>query len=387
MKPLVVLSIFDGISCGLLALKRAGIPVESYYASEIDKYAMFIAKKNHQEITHIGDVNCVSYKDGVLYTANENFEIGSVDLVLAGFPCQSHSFSGKMKGFEDPRGKLFFELMRIRDEVKVVNPNVKFLFENVVMKKESQDFISSLVGVSPEQINSSYFSAQNRRRLYWFNWNLTTPIVDRNIFLKDIIESDALPLTLTERRTDEARKIRREMRKTGRDFSPRRAKELVARTDGKSNCLTATLSEKEHLVQIDITGGAFRGRYNEDGTISQHLEINDTGRSNTLTSVDKDNVMCIQVGEADVNGHDQLKRVYSIEGKAPTLTAICGGNQEAKIAVDGTLWRKLTPLEYERLQTLNDGYTDGCSDNQRRKMCGNGWNVETVRHILKDGFK
>jgi len=149
-----VLSLFDGMSCGRIALERAGIQVDNYFASEIDKYAMSVSNKNYPEIRQVGDVIVLS-----------GYDLPKIDLLIGGSPCQGFSFAGKGLNFEDPRSKLFFEYVRL---LKECNPKY-FLLENVVMKKEYQDVISKLLGVAPIKINSSLVSAQNRNRLYWTN--------------------------------------------------------------------------------------------------------------------------------------------------------------------------------------------------------------------------
>jgi len=167
-----VLSLFDGCSCGRVALERAGIKVDKYWASEVDKYAIQVSKKNWPDIEHIGDV-C-----GVDATGMD------VDLLIGGSPCQGFSFAGKQLNFDDPRSKLFFEYVRILKECK---PKW-FLLENVKMKKESQDVISEALGVEPVEVNSALVSAQNRKRLYWTNIPFDMP-EDRGIVLKDVLES------------------------------------------------------------------------------------------------------------------------------------------------------------------------------------------------------
>lgn len=168
-----VLSLFDGMSCGQIALERAGIKVNNYFASEIDKYAIKVTKDNYPNTIQLGDVT--------------NVKGGNYNLLIGGSPCQGFSFAGKQLNFNDPRSALFFEYVRILNETRLVNPNVKFLLENVVMKKEYQDVISNLLGVEPIMINSSLVSAQNRKRLYWTNIpNITIP-EDKGIFLKDIL--------------------------------------------------------------------------------------------------------------------------------------------------------------------------------------------------------
>jgi len=173
--------LFDGISCGRLALERAGIKVEKYYASEIDTYALKISKKNYPDNIQLGDIT--KWKDW-------NIDFSEIDLVMGGSPCQGFSFAGKQLNFLDPRSKLFFVFVDILSHIKAKNPNVKFLLENVKMKKEFQKVISERLGVEPVEINSSLVSAQNRRRLYWTNWDFCQP-EDRGILLKDIVHENA----------------------------------------------------------------------------------------------------------------------------------------------------------------------------------------------------
>jgi len=167
-----VLSLFDGISCGQIALERAGIEVENYFASEIDKYAMQITMANYPNTKQLGDVKNV--------TATQ---LPKIDLLIGGSPCQGFSFAGKQLNFEDPRSKLFFEFVRLKNEV---NPTY-WLLENNRMKKEYQDIISNYLGVEPIKINSSLVSAQNRERLYWTNIPNVTQPKDKKIMLSDIV--------------------------------------------------------------------------------------------------------------------------------------------------------------------------------------------------------
>ena len=157
-----VLSLFDGMSCGRIALERAGIKVDKYFAAEIDKYAIQIAKKNYPDTIHLGDVQNIMYP--------ETFDGHKIDLVIGGSPCQGFSFAGKNLNFDDPRSKLFFEYARI---VKECKPKY-FLLENVRMKQESQDVITEILGVEPVLINSDLFTQQNRERLYWTNIKINT---------------------------------------------------------------------------------------------------------------------------------------------------------------------------------------------------------------------
>jgi DNA-cytosine methyltransferase len=296
-----VLSLFDGMSCGQIALQKAGIKVDNYFASEIDKYAIEVTKKNYPNTVHLGDV-----------TQWREWDLPQIDLLIGGSPCQGFSFAGKQLNFDDPRSKLFFEYVGLLESKK---PKY-FLLENVRMKKESQDVISKYLGVEPIKINSASLSAQNRERLYWTNIPGVQQPEDKGILLKDIIESGFVD----------------------RD---------------KSFCLDAN--------------------YFKGGNLKSYFEKN---RRQLVFN------RCIQVGEADLKGHDSIKRVYSVEGKAPTLTTMGGGHREPKIAISETEWRKLTPLECERLQTVPEGYTEGVSNTQRYKMLGNGWTVDVIAHIF-----
>jgi DNA (cytosine-5)-methyltransferase 3A len=310
MKEINVLSLFDGMSCGQIALERAGIKVGKYFASEIDKHAIKVAQKNYPDTIHLGNVEFVT----------KEMINNPIDLLIGGSPCQGFSLAGKQLNFEDPRSKLFFEYVRLLKELK---PKYFFL-ENVRMKQESQDIISEYLGVQPVIINSSLVSAQNRVRLYWTNIEGVGELEDKGVMLKDIL------------------------------------------VDG-SNQIVAS-----------------RGRYNSDGSTTQRFEERKDSKSNALTTVGKDNlVRCIQVGRAEIKGHDLIKRVYSVEGKCPAITAASGGNQEKKIAINDYEYRNLIPLECERLQTVPDGYTEGVSKTQRYRMLGNGWTVDVISHFFK----
>lgn len=172
-KPLVVLSLFDGISCGLQALKNQGFKVEKYFASEIDQKAIKVSQDNHPEIIRLGNVEKVGFKNGTLFSENGSWDIGRVDLILAGSPCQGFSMAGKQLNFDDPRSKLYFEFKRILDECRgstsVIKTDVDFLLENVNMKKEYIEYIENDLTCWSLKINSRHFSAQNRPRFYWTN--------------------------------------------------------------------------------------------------------------------------------------------------------------------------------------------------------------------------
>jgi len=329
-----VLSLFDGCSGGQLALQRAGIHVDNYYASEIDKYAIKVTQANFPNTIQLGDVTQVKPSErgmGVDYALDYD---PPIDLLMGGSPCQGFSFAGHQLNFDDPRSKLFFDFIRIRDECK---PKY-VLLENVRMAKKSQDVISEYMGFEPQALNSSRVSAQNRYRLYWFGKLVgdsyeqipIPPMINKKIIMQDILEDGYA--------TDE-----------------------MTSQDGKSHCLTARYN------------GAVWWNSIERKQRTMVLKDNPT--------VSKDGL--IRVGTADLKGHDSIKRVYAQEGKAPTLTTMQGGHREPKVATSKDMWRKLTPLECERLQTLPDNYTNHVSNSQRYKMIGNGWTVDVIAHILK----
>lgn len=171
-----VLSVFDGMSCGQLALQRAGIKYKEYYASEIDKHAISVTQHNFPNTKQLGSITELK---------TENLPI--IDLFIGGSPCQSFSSFGNGKGFDGKSG-LFWEYVRVLKELKLKNPNIKFMLENVNMKKEWCDIISNELGVEPIAFNSNLVSAQNRDRLYWTNINFIVP-GDKNILFNDILEN------------------------------------------------------------------------------------------------------------------------------------------------------------------------------------------------------
>jgi DNA (cytosine-5)-methyltransferase 3A len=175
-----VISLFDGISCGLIALERAGFKVNNYYSSEIDKQAISISNNNYPSIKRLGSVENWRGWD---------IDWSKIDLLIGGSPCQGFSSSGKGLNFDDPRSKLFFVFSEILNHIKTQNPNVKFMLENVKMKQEWCNVITEYLGVKYVEINSRYFSAQNRVRYYWCNFEIL-PYMDKGIMLEDIVEDD-----------------------------------------------------------------------------------------------------------------------------------------------------------------------------------------------------
>ena len=558
-----VLSLFDGMSCGRIALDRLGIPVEKYYASEIDKYAMQVSTANYPDIEQVGDICDLDPKD-----------YKDVDLMLAGSPCQGFSFAGKQLAFDDPRSALFFEFIRL---LKAIKPKY-FLLENVRMKKEFLQVISEQVsecypeitfGIEPIFINSSLLSAQSRQRYYWTNIPGIKQPEDKGIVLRDILETetDEQPVKDTERNR---RHYRREDEKSlcmtaniykgagtnGMTLVPQKPIKVgmnvegvpqdnpsefdknldkMTNKEGKAHCLTASytgavawnsiekrqrtmvptnkpikvgmnveeVKVRKHEVDIESLQYVLREMKKESGKTNKQIAAetkmpvtkvehwfrtdssfaipgddiwhrlkdilgiksevfdasimefeyrdgvfestqrvySDEGKSPTLTASNTEQMIETkpkQVGIAvDVNGHDVLKRVYSPDGKSPTVNTCQGGNREPKVVTGGAFrgraydidgkrmdrdgssvanktkqmlelrrdnksnaittvgkdsvvanedltWRKLTPLECERLQTVPDNYTNHVSNTQRYKMLGNGWTVDVICHIFKN---
>ena len=456
------------MSCGQLALQRLGIEVDTYYASEIDKYAIQVTQANFPETIQVGDVcelNAEDYQD--------------VDLILAGSPCQGFSFAGKQLAFDDPRSALFFEFVRLLKEIK---PKY-FLLENVKMKQQFQDVITEQVSacypdfeggdlfgsqIKPILINSALLSAQNRQRLYWTNipnieqpndkgivlrdiledtdsWEEDTPQYLKNNFhgeprgnqVRHIDESKAKTLTasmykgqiqtwikkdketkpkqvgiatdinghdilkrvyspdgksptlntmgggnrepkvaveykaMTEVRTPKANKIRREhKKKTGKDWSPREMRHLVERDDDKMNALTSALT-KQHIVQE-------KKQLIEE----ERIIVDKEKRQLLIAEATKKGYTVIEDGDCfDINfPNSKTRRGRNMKYKCNALTTA----SQNFMRFENLSWRKLTPLECERLQTVPDNYTNHVSNTQRYKMLGNGWTVEVIAHILNN---
>lgn len=185
---ITVLSLFDGMSCGQIALNKIGIKKYKYYASEIKKHAIKCTQYNYPDTVQIGDVTKVSYKEGVLYTENGNFKVGKIDLLLGGSPCQDFSLLKiDGRGLEGNKSKLFYEYLRI---LKEVSPEY-FLLENVKMKNESKKQLDEYLGVEGKYINSNLVSYQNRPRYYWSNIQFDIP-EDKEINFQDFKEKTDL---------------------------------------------------------------------------------------------------------------------------------------------------------------------------------------------------
>ena len=374
-----VLSLFDGMSCGQIALNRLGLKVDNYFASEVDKYAIQTTKKNYPGTKHLGDVREVNPD-----------ELPKIDILIGGSPCQSFSFAGKKKGMStkceieilslehylelkeqnfqfEGQSYLFWEYMRL---LKAVKPKY-FLLENVVMSSKWENVMSKAIGIKPIKINSALVSAQNRNRLYWTNIKaepqglfddlecMIQQPKDKGIVLKDVLEKDVDEKYFLKNFNPKYKSQSNQIHKGERfgcltsgtygysmgyiihNRQPRCGDPKkggtgpLSRQDGKTYCLDTGQSNAVEIV-------AMRGRYDEKGKIKQHLESRKDNKTNTLTTVEKDNYL----------------------------------RENSKV-------RRLTPIECERLQTVPDNYTEGVSDTQRYKMLGNGWTVDVICHILK----
>ena len=238
-----VVSYFDGISCGQVALNKANIEVGNYFAYEIDKHAIKVTQNNYPNTKQMGSVLGVDFKS-----------LPRIDLLIGGSPCQGFSFSGKQLNFEDPRSKLFFEFVKALKELK---PKY-WLLENVVMKQEYQDVISEHLGVEPQKLNSTKTSAQNRVRLYWANFEITEP-TDQRIKLEDILEHTEFigPVAIRGRRLNKATILGRRLDDRGKrqDYDKTipitQCLEVRATNTDKSNCLT-TVAKDTVLTPMPI---------------------------------------------------------------------------------------------------------------------------------------
>ena len=327
-----VASFFDGFSGTMIALDKLGVTPDEYHAFEIDPYSSAVSRYNYPNIIRHGDAR--------------NWEVlkgKKIDLLVAGFPCQSYSVAGLQKFQDDPRdmSKVLLDAIKELDVDKI-------LIENVAsMPKVWKDYFTEMFqSIFPDivchEVNSSVKSGQSRRRLYWTNieFDVMELMSDSGIVMNDILEDGAM---------------------ADRD---------------KSHCLDAN--------------------YFKGGNLRHYYE-----KARRQVVFDKNgNIGCKQVGEADIKGYDIIRRVYSRQGKAPSLTTMQGGHREPKVACGEMYWRALTPLECERLQTVPDKYTEygtflddrwadspedvkSISKSQRYKMLGNGFTVDVISTILK----
>jgi DNA (cytosine-5)-methyltransferase 3A len=394
-----VLSLFDGMSCGQQALERAGIKVDNYYASEIDKYAIKVTMANYPNTIQLGSVTEV---DGYL--------LPKIDLLIGGSPCQSFSFAGKRKGMStkdeqeiltlehylqlkadgyefEGQSYLFWEFMRLLNECKPTY----FLLENVMMGEKWEKVLSKAIGVKPIMINSSLVSAQNRQRLYWTNigmqpmglfGDLESVIQqpkDKGILLKDILETEVdEKYFLSERMINgflaHNKRHIEEKNQTGFNWKPTKG-------DKKANCLRANAAlcatDNSIIIHNTMPRSSTTGK---GGT--GHLSRND-GKTYCLDTGNTNAVEIKQVKQINPSLESggkqpyQQHRIYDINGITPALM-----QGKSDLIINTSKIRRLTPIECERLQTVADNYTNHVSDSQRYKMLGNGWTIDVIAHIF-----
>lgn len=372
---------------GRLALQDAGIEVDKYYASEIDKYAMAVSSKNFKDIIHFGDITRWREWD---------IDFSKIDLLLGGSPCQGLSFEGKGLNFEDVRSKLFFVYVDILNHIKRLNPKVKFLLENVRMKTEYKDVISEYLKVDPIEINSALVSAQNRKRLYWTNIGDIDQPKDKGIFLKDVVHEN----------TD----FRYVQSENWCEYFKERGEYLIDKS-------YAGLDKDKAITQTSRQYGNWNGNFTFEN-LSKYIVPFDK----TLAILERET----KAGKIGYFKDSQGNRIYYIKDKSVTLMGESGGrgaktglylfgcitpdrvikrqnggrfsecqkfytltaHDRHGILIEGYI-RRLTPTECERLQTLPDDYTlvwikgKIISDTQRYKMLGNGWTKDVIVHIFK----
>ena len=314
-----VLSVFDGLSCGQIALNRVGIKYDKYFASEVDKHAIKVTQHNYPNTIQLGDVTKVKGSD-----------LPKIDLLFGGSPCQGFSFAGKQLNFDDPRSKLFFEFVRLKNELQ---PKY-FLLENVKMKKSSEDVITEYLGVKPILINSHLVSGQHRRRLYWTNIPGVEQPEDRGILLKDILDNNV---------------------------------------DGTK-------------IEFDVNGEfQMTAKNGKIIRLNNKVEIPYTIYE-TRTELGKSERKRIR----ELHGIDSTPRTKEHKEYLPLKTkksnCLLTGESTLDYILDSNLtFRTYTINELERLQTLPVNYTNiGLSKNRIRKMIGNGWTVDVISHIFKN---
>lgn len=323
-----VLSLFDGISGGQVALNKANVKYNNYFSSEIDRNSISVTQNHYPKTIQLGDIKNIFAQD-----------LPEIDLLIGGSPCQGFSWAGKRLNFEDPRSKLFFEFERLLNQLQ---PKY-FLLENVRMVKDSIDVITNRLNVEPVHINSADFSAQDRKRLYWTNidfdktWDKDTSTIE---YILELEVDDKYYI------------------------EPQRAVEIIEKE-------IIELQQRQKIAYIESDSQANRIYTIYGKSICLCGDAGGLGAKTGLYVIP-----CITPDR--VNKRQNGRRFKPPKSKFYTLTS----QDRHGVLLNGHI-RKLTPVECERLQTLEDNYTAGFSDNQRYKMIGNGFTVDVIAHILK----
>ena len=374
-----VLSLFDGISCARVALEKAGIPVDVYYASEVDKYAISVSKNKWLDILHIGDIKEIDCTGGKLHYGMGRLAETDIDLIIGGSPYQDLSIAKKdRKGLDGERSGLFWEYVRILKEVK---PKY-FILENVnSMPKEAKAIITEALGVEPIMINASLVSAQNRKRLFWTNIPNVTQPADRGILLKDILEKGTLEIEKAhciDANYFKGGKIGGTHQSSKRNYTIRVGQ---FNSGGQGDRVYSPEGKSVGLSALGGGRGAKTGLYAISKPVilgKESLQVLKEGR----TELGKQSRREIRkkTGKDSTFRSKGNKAYFGREGiKANCLTTGLGAEG---MIVEDFIIRKLTPTECHRLQGLPDGYCDGISNSQQYKCLGNAFNVDVVAHIL-----
>tara|TARA_R110000787_G_scaffold167889_3_gene280874 strand:+ start:2262 stop:3476 length:1215 start_codon:yes stop_codon:yes gene_type:complete len=397
-----VLSLFNGMSFGKMALESLDIKVNKHHSSEIDKYANQATQAMFPDTVQLGDAiiveKVIRWKRSTIEKALKSKYLkkgaikinmalpikkaveDGIDLVTGGFPCQAWSMAGKQLGDKDERGMLFWTMLDIMKHVKYHNPKADFLIENVKMKKEFEQYITThtenaLGKVHKILINSALVSAQNRNRYYWTSFPVTQP-EDKGILLKDIIEDGFVD-------RDNAHCIDANYFKGGnlKSYFEKRRRQLVFKCGDMRGRYIVDGKRGDHLVG------------SQKGITEQRLELRKDDKTNTLTTVQKDNYV-VKVGQMQPypRNYKELglprKERYEAFGDGSKSNSCLARSDKNLLSSDGVNYRKLTPRECFRLQTVPEHHIDtllnaGISNTQLYKMAGNGWTCEVIKHIFK----
>ena len=335
-----VLSLFDGMSCGQIALNIADIPYNNYFASEIDTGAMKLSKHNFPNTKYVGSITNLNYSNNTLFSDNSSIFTGNIDLLMGGSPCQGFSVNGKRLNFDDPRSKLFFEFKRLIDEV---NPS-KWVFENVAsMNRDIKLLIDEYLGTEGVLIDSGDVSAQNRKRYYWANFPF---IINKNdsLTVNDILETDY-------------------------------------------NTKLIWTSERIAMQDFSKAGKRCINPYNKNGKLTHQTDriyISEE-KYTTLRAQSGNRNNIYDTNDIVTKKTSQQDRIYKSDAKFTTLTAMLGNR--FNIQDRSGVIRRLSIREQARLQTIPDSYNfDVVSEHVASKCIGNGWTVEVIKQILKCGF-